>query len=441
MSKWKWSGVLLTALVAMLTGAAEIEADKCLMVGNSERNPLEYRVGDELKFTIDLKYGGTPYTTDDYVVIWKRSGDDGILRIGHLKVDQLPYTFTDKFTKPGFIRYRAELHKRGGGKTVVGKLPNGRKRGIFFDGSAGANVRELKPQPEPADFDEFWESQRTRLAKVPMKVTMQKVKIINGGKAEVYSVQVSCAGARPVTGYLYMPTDRSRKYPARVRFYGWSKDPKAVQKPFKGANLEEIQFSINAHGYELNQTVAYYEKYFKKISSNGKDYAFDPIQNADRLTAYFNGMALRVMRALEFVKTLPEWDGRNLIVSGGSQAGLQSLWAAGLDKDVTAVEIWKPWCCDLAGHAKALRMPSTFAPAYTPALDYYDGAFHAKRIKCPVDIKIAGLGDFVCPPAGMMAMFNNLQVPATIRFYQGEGHGGSLSTPGNPPHYDLKNDL
>ena len=91
----------------------------------------------------------------------------------------------------------------------------------------------------------------------------------------------------------------------------------------------------------------------------------------------------------------------------------------------------------IAGHAKALRLPSTFAPSYTPALDYYDGAFHAKRIKCPVNIKIAGLGDFVCPPAGMMAMFNNLQVPAKIRFYQGEGHGGSLSTPGNPPYYDL----
>ena len=436
MSKWKWCGILLAAFVTVLVGAAEIESNKCLLVGNSDRNPLEYKVGDELKFTIDLKYTGAPYSTDGYVVVWKRSGDDGIVRIGHLKVDQLPYTFKDKFTKPGFIRYRAELHKKGG-KTVVGKLPGGKKRGIFFDGSAGANVRELKPQPEPADFDEFWESQRARLAKVPLKVTMQKVRKLNGGRAEVYAVQVSCAGARPVTGYLYMPTDKSRKYPVRVRFYGWSKDPNAVQKPFKGASLEEIQFSINAHGYELNQTTAYYEKYFKQISSNGKDYAFDPIQNADRLTAYFNGMVLRVMRALEFVKTLPEWDGRNLIVSGGSQAGLQSLWAAGLDKDVTEVEIWKPWCCDLAGHAKALRMPSTFAPSYTPALDYYDGAFHAKRIKCPVNIKIAGLGDFVCPPAGMMSMFNNLQVPAKIRFYQGEGHGGSLSTPGNPPHYDL----
>ena len=431
--KFLW---MLCAVFAVCSVLAEpIEGNKCLMVGNSERNPLEYKVGDELKFTIDLKYTGKPYSADDYVVIWKRSGDDGIVRIGRFSPKQLPYTFTEKFTKPGFIRYRAELHKKGG------KMIRSGKRGVFFDGSAGANIRELKPQNEPADFDEFWAEQRARLAKVPMKYTMDEVKDFSTPEVKLYAVQVACAGARPVTGYLWVPTDSSQKYPARVSFQGWYDNPAKVQRPYKGKNAKEIHLAINAHGFELNQTPTYYTNYFKKISSNGKAYAFDPIQNSDRLTAYFNGMTLRVMRALEFVKVLPQWDGKNLIVSGGSQAGLQSLWAAGLDKDVTKCQVFKPWCCDLAGHAKALRMPSTFAPSYTPALDYYDGAFHAKRIKCPVEVGIAGLGDFVCPPAGMMAMFNSLRVPATIRFYQGEGHGGRLSTPGNPPYYDLKNDI
>ena len=435
MRKYKFLWVLGAIFAALLASAEPIEADKCLLVGDSERNPLSYKVGDELKFTIDLKYSGAPYTADDYVVIWKRSGDDGIVRIGRLSPKQLPYTFTDTFTKPGFIRYRAELHKKGG------KMLRGRKRAIFFEGSAGANVRELRPQAEPADFDEFWAEQRARLAKVPLTYTMDEVKAFSTPEVKLYAVQVACAGARPVTGYLWIPTDTSRKYPVRVTFQGWYNKPEKVQRPYKSKNTQEIHFAINAHGFELNQTPAYYTNYFKKISSNGKEYAFDPIQNSDRLTAYFNGMALRVMRALEFAKSLPQWNGRDLWVRGGSQAGLQSLWAAGLDKDVTECLIFKPWCCDLAGHAKALRMPSTFAPSYTPALDYYDGAFHAKRIKCPVEIGVAGLGDFVCPPAGMMSMFNNLQVPAKIRFYQGEGHGGRLSTPGNPPYYDLKNDL
>ena len=116
--------VLCVVFSALLAVAAPIETDKCLLVGNSERYPLEYRIGDELKFTIDLRYTGRPYSADDYEIIWKRSGDDGIVRIGRLSPRQLPYTFTDRFTKPGFIRFRAELHHKGG-KMVRGVLGKG----------------------------------------------------------------------------------------------------------------------------------------------------------------------------------------------------------------------------------------------------------------------------------------------------------------------------
>jgi len=229
MGTFRTSALAVLAFAASLftAHAAPIEADKALMVGNSEKNPLSYRVGDELKFTIDLKYTGADYDKGDYVVIWKRSGDDGIVRIGRLSPDQLPYTFTDKFTKPGFIRYRAELHKKGrGGKTVRGK-----KRAIFFDGTAGANIRDLRPQAEPEDFDAFWAGQRERLNKVPLKATLDEVKGFSTDKVKLYAVQVTCAGARPVTGYLWVPADDSKKYPALVTFKGWFKDPAKVQKP------------------------------------------------------------------------------------------------------------------------------------------------------------------------------------------------------------------
>ena len=67
MRKCKFMWMLCAVFAAWSVLAEPIEADKCLMVGNSERNPLEYRVGDELKFTIDLKYSGKPYSADDYV--------------------------------------------------------------------------------------------------------------------------------------------------------------------------------------------------------------------------------------------------------------------------------------------------------------------------------------------------------------------------------------
>ncbi|NMA46826.1 MAG: hypothetical protein GX945_09725, partial [Lentisphaerae bacterium] len=58
---------------------------------------------------------------------------------------------------------------------------------------------------------------------------------------------------------------------------------------------------------------------------------------------------LRVMRSLDFVKTLPEWNGRDLIVVGSSQGGGQAIAAAGLDPQVTLCVAAVPALSDHAG--------------------------------------------------------------------------------------------
>lgn len=132
-------------------------------------------------------------------------------------------------------------------------------------------------------------------------------------------------------------------------------------------------------------------------------------------------MFLRLMRALEFLKAQPEWDGKNLIVTGGSQGGLQALAAAGLDQQVTFCLAGKPWCCDLGG--VTLGRQRGWRPGYTPALGYFDAANHAKRIRAFVLVDI-GLGDYVCPPSGVTAMFNNIpSANKKLVYMQGATHG------------------
>ena len=94
---------------------------------------------------------------------------------------------------------------------------------------------------------------------------------------------------------------------------------------------------------------AYYDKYFASIRSNGYSYALDPKQNSNPETAYFCGMALRVIRAFDFLKTLPQWDGKNLIAQGGSQGGLQTVWAAALVDGLSVAKPTVPWCGDIGG--------------------------------------------------------------------------------------------
>jgi len=57
-------------------------------------------------------------------------------------------------------------------------------------------------------------------------------------------------------------------------------------------------------------------------SASGDRLPFHSEENAKPETAYFGGMAWRVVRAIEYLKSLPEWNGRDLTVRGGSQGAL-----------------------------------------------------------------------------------------------------------------------
>ncbi|MDD3154473.1 MAG: acetylxylan esterase [Victivallaceae bacterium] len=410
-----------------------IEADKADLRGTTDKNPLSYKTGDDVTFTVKLDYTGVQ-PGKSYFIDWKRTGDDGKTLQGRVPyVMGQPLVLKDKFTQPGFIRIYARLLDKNGRQVM--HLYQKQQRPIFFDGGAGADVDQLRTSPEPADFSLFWDRQKAKLAAVPVKYTMTKLPDRCANGVDVYAVRIDCAGSRPVTGYLQIPANAQPKsLPVEVGFHGYSANPNSYQKPPKGGPTHQIRFTINAHGYELGKDAAYAKAFFDATRSNGQGYAFDPKQNSDPETAYFNGMALRVMRALEFVKTLPQWHGKTLAVSGGSQGGLQSLWAAGLDQDVTQCNVSIPWCCDLAGATKQKRLRADWRIPYVPALDYYDAANHAKRIKCPVIISRAGLGDYVCPPSGITAMYNNLKCPKQIIYVQGSQHGYN---PNNPERFEF----
>ena len=386
---------------------------KCTLLGKMEQNKFLYAPNKEMVFLIDFN-AAKQTVPAGYTLRINRYGDDGLTKSAKYDLDKVNGTirFTTSTKGPGFVRILAMIYDAKGKR--VGKAQQ------TFDGGAGVDIDKLKPAAEePADFDAFWDKQKKRLDAVPVKAERKLISKPNAPVA-VYAVKVDCAGNRPVTGYLTIPAQAATKpMPVQVVFHGYGIRP---QKAPASGDKNKIVFNVNAHGYDLNATKEYYNKFFADIKSNGKGYAFDPVQNSDPEKAYFNGMALRVMRALQYVKTLPEWDGKNLIVFGGSQGGLQTMWAAALDKNVTLAYPSITWCCDLAGHSKLKRL-NGWRPAYVPALDYYDPVFHARRVKCKVIITRAGLGDYVCPPSGLAISYNELKCPKSILWVQSSTHG------------------
>ena len=59
-------------------------------------------------------------------------------------------------------------------------------------------------------------------------------------------------------------------------------------------------------------------------------------------TSYFLPMYLSCYRAAHYLQSRPDWDGKILVVSGGSQGGQQAIMIAGLFPHFTAVLAIRP---------------------------------------------------------------------------------------------------
>ena len=139
----------------------------------------------------------------------------------------------------------------------------------------------------------------------------------------------------------------------------------------------------------------------------------------------FYHMILRDLRGLEYLKSRPEWDGRNLISYGASQGGAQSLAVTGLSPEITFCYAGVPGLCNNGGSEKkqARGWPGNFhwnAKTKITA-GYLDNCNFARRIKCPV-LTSAAWHDFQTRPSTVYAAYNNMTGPKELRPFVNAGH-------------------
>ena len=442
--KRSWLLSAVTAGVAFVTFAGPL--DTAWIKGETDKDPFSYQCGEEMVLTLTPMAVSGEIKSGEYFLDWDRSGEDGVFEKGREPFDgKTPFVYRTKTAQPGFVRLRAYVVDATGKryqKVYTGdtSTPEGRaaanrfertNRGLFFDGGAGASVKEIKTYETPSDLAEYWRGLDERLAKVPMNVNRVLVHEHEDG-CRIYAVSIMCAGAFPVTGYLSMPPVKEGcKFPARLLTHGYS-GAVPLHQPGYGHNHGEILLNINPFGMllpafggtEADQKASWWAVHDGRQWSHG----FSPEQNEDRDSAFFNGMVLRVKRALQYLKTLPEWDGKNLLAAGGSQGGLQTIWAAACGEGVTRAESSITWCCDMSKNSlrreKKMSTDNWYIP-WTPALAYYDPVQVAKLIPktCRTVITRAGLGDYCCPPNGLYQLWANIPGNKEIRWVQGSTHG------------------
>ena len=276
---------------------------------------------------------------------------------------------------------------------------------VVGDGVLIEPEKLLPARKLPSDFAQFWQKNLSLLAAVPMEAERKKVALPPEEKGLVCEdVRIRSLGEIPVTGYLVMPENApERSLPAIVCYHGAGYKSSTMQFEF-GRNA--IVLDANAHGLENGREKEYYLELSKLPCC--------VIRDRDSLEkSYVKYMFLRTVRALDFVKSLPQWDGKNLIVWGRSQGGTQSLAAAALCKEVSLCVSNVPALGDHAGKT-VHRQPGwpvlngRAGERIRKVSDYVDIVNLATLVECPSYLS-AGLMDLICPATSIALVKNQMK--------------------------------
>jgi cephalosporin-C deacetylase-like acetyl esterase len=378
--------------------SAQVAEPKYKLAVTTDRPDALYGVGDKVEFVVTLEADGRPVREGQVSYALSIDGAKQVAS-GTLKLDMAQTTIHGTLPEPGFLLCRVSF--RVGPKQTLTALAG-----------AGIGPQKIPPSlPVPDDFDEFWSQQKARLKAVPVKPVLTPVASADKS-VESFDVQAPCAGGMPVSGYFARPKDaKPKSLPAILFVHGAGVRSASLGAATGAAKLGALGMDINAHGIPNGKPAEYYEELgrtkLKDYRANGRE---------SRETCYFLGMFLRLIRAIDFLTTQPEWDGRVVCVSGASQGGGQSIAAAGLDPRVTFIATGVPAICDHTGSAigRINGWPKLVPngadgkpdPKILQAARYFDCMNLATRAKAEAIFSV-GFIDVTCPPTSVYATYNN----------------------------------
>ncbi len=284
----------------------------------------------------------------------------------------------------------------------------------------GFSVDKIEPYTkEPDDFVSFWQKTLDDMHKAPLSYTIEEAKEYTTDKFNCYLVKLNTVGRYSMYGYLFIPKNaKAGSCPAVLCPPGAG--IKTIKEPLRHRYYADngfIRFEVEIHGLDPRLSASTFADLSTAFNSNPTGYMEDGIDNRERF--YMRHVYAGIVRCLDFLTSLPEWDGRNLAVQGGSQGGALSIVAAGLDKRVTQCVVNHPAISDVAayvdkgrtgGWPHMNRIPGVLTPQNIRTLAYFDVVNFARYVTCPVYMTW-GYNDDVVPPTTSYAVWNILKCP------------------------------
>ena len=406
--------LFILVLLAAMPVVGQIRGTNIDVLVTPDKQDWNYQAGQTAQFKVSVLRSST--LVDGAVVDFEAGPEmyPDVKKQGIVLKDGT-MTWKGKMTKPGFYRLTVTAH-------VDGKEYKGSCTAAF-------SPERLRPTTvEPKDFDQFWQKTLEQARWTPLAA--QRTLLPDRSTEEVNVYQVSFNNIRwgsRTYGILSVPA-KPGKYPALLRV------PGAGVRPYSGdtytAPTQAIVLEIGIHGVDVTQPQQFYDNLMNGALNCYWEFGMD-----DRDKSYYKRVVVGCVRSVDYIASLPEWDGRVIGVTGASQGGFLSYATAALDSRITFVAAVHPALCD---HTASFQGIACGWPHYfygkTKGVENegvrraevetsrcYDGVNFVRRIQCPTWVSF-GYNDDVVPPTTAYATYNTLTCEKVLSVYQQTAH-------------------
>jgi len=401
---------LLALLLAAPIAAQTPDTNAVKLVVTPDHSDWIYKVGETAHFKVSLLRLGKPIPNSHVRVSF------GMERMPVMRVDTVDVSAGEKtlngaLPHPGFLRATAT--------TVIG--------GATYTGMATAGFSPEKITASvtmPDDFQAFWAKAIADARRTPLAPIMTRLPQYSTPDVDAYhiSFQNQRVGSR-IYGMLAVPT-KPGKYPAMLVVPG-----AGVRPYFPGVSTAKhgvIRLDIGIHGIPVDRDSLLYNEL--RATALQQYYLWGA---EDRDKYYYHRVIVAVLRAGDFLFSLPQIDSTHYVVQGGSQGGGLSIIAGALDPRVKAIGVVHPAMADQFGYFQGHPggWPHMFQDTlHVSALKekketirYYDAVNFARLLKVP-GFYTWGFNDNTVPPTSSFATYNTITAPKQMKLFPETGH-------------------
>jgi cephalosporin-C deacetylase-like acetyl esterase len=288
-----------------------------------------------------------------------------------------------------------------------------------YNGSAGADVGNILCATEtPDDYQEFWDRLKAEVeATEPEVLYCERIDTANDHPDfDAYDMRIKAPGDDYVSLAVAYPKNAKKgSLKAVISLLGYGVYPARPE-----FCKDCLTVTVNSHAIPNSEPNAFYSNIRDNVL---KGYGFNNEENKRPETTYWAKMLSRDLQAVRFFRDHELLNGRDYCFIGSSQGGMQAFNLAAHFDRASAVIANVPWLADIYAHELLGRRKHHMPVG--EGVRYFDTAVAAKHVKCPVYI-ISGLGDATCNSSTQMALFNSINSPKHIEFYQNKVHSYTI---------------